>query len=290
MKTSKSEIESMLYLLEDPDQEIRNEVLNRFYSLGDSAVPLLDECRIEAKDETTKKIANDLLLDINFPSIYQEFFELYSEGLKDFDSLEKGILLLCRIGFPTLRISTIKKDLDLLANDIFEDVMFALDEEQQMSVLLNYVFYQLGFDGSKDELFKSEFSFMNVVLLKRKGIPLSLSMIVLSLAHRLELPFFGVNMPMHFVLMYEINGEPIYIDPFQKGKIISRKELLYFLGINGLEANNQYFRKASFDQMLVRTMRNLSFSYEKEGNEKCKEKVNQLIELHNQFFPSEIKS
>ncbi|TNE73683.1 hypothetical protein EP331_04015 [bacterium] len=282
--TTKSEIQSMLFLLEDPDPFIKQEVLNRFYQLGDSAVPLLDECRVETASEDSKKIAANLLFDLTFPGLYQDFFELYSEGLSTFAHLERAILYLTRFDDPTFRTSVVKQKMDNMARFIASDIQYALDPNEQMNRLLTFVFQDEGFDGVGDDLFKPENSYMNRVLENKRGIPLSLAMVVLSLADRLELPFFGVNMPMHFILMFECEQEITYIDPYQHGKFLTKKECDYFLKINGVESRPEYFQKATYSQMLVRTMRNLQYSFEKQQDVTKAVKLKMLIELHEQFY------
>lgn len=282
--TSKSEIQSMLFLLEDPDPYIKQVVLKRFYQLGDAAVPLLDECRVESKSVDSKQIAANLLFELTFPQLYQDFYELYSAGLNSFSDLEKAILYLMRFDDPTIRTSHTKFKLDSMARSISSDIQYALDPTEQMNRLLHFVFEEELFTGVGDDLFHPENSYMNRVLDQKKGIPLSLAMVVLALADRLELPFFGVNMPMHFILQFQADHEIIYIDPYQKGKFLTKRECDTFLRINGVEPRAEYFQKATFSQMLVRTMRNLQYSFEKQQDVFRAVKLKMLIELHEQFY------
>ncbi|MEA5559526.1 transglutaminase-like domain-containing protein, partial [Nodularia spumigena] len=114
-----------------------------------------------------------------------------------------------------------KAKLDMMAKTISNDVINALDSVEQMNILLHYVFQTEKFEGCGEDLFQPEYSYLHRVLEQKKGIPISLAMIVLALAHRLELPFFGINMPLHFILMFESEQEVVYIDPFQAGKFLS---------------------------------------------------------------------
>lgn len=282
--TTKSEIESMLFLLEDPDPFVKQEVLNRFYVLGEHAVPLLDECRIETKSDVSKQTATDLLFELTFPILVQDFEDLYENGIKSFEHLEKGLFLLTRFGDPTLRTSLYKQKLDFMAKSITNDVLYALDEVEKMNIVLHYVFQFEQFKGCGEDLFKPEFSYMNLVIDHKKGIPISLAMIVLALAHRLELPFYGINMPLHFILVFESEIETVYIDPFQEGKFLSKKECEYFLQINGIQPETSYFKKASFSQMLVRTMRNLHYSFDKQGDKLRASKLKMIIAMHENYF------
>jgi len=77
--TTKSEIQSLLFLLEDPDPFVKEQVEQRFYSLGEHAVPLIDECRLEAKETNSRQVADNMLLQLTFPALYSDFYELYEE-------------------------------------------------------------------------------------------------------------------------------------------------------------------------------------------------------------------
>ncbi len=283
--TTKSEIQSLLFLLEDPDPFVKEQVEQRFYSLGEHAVPLIDECRLEAIETNSRQVADNMLLQLTFPALYSDFYELYEEGITDFAQLERALFFLTRFGNPTLRTSVYKQQLDVMAKQLSHDITYAIDNIEQMNILLHYVFEKEGFHGTKEDLFKADSSYMHKVLETKKGIPLSLSMIVLALAHRLELPFFGVNMPMHFVLLFENNTEVIYIDPFQGGKFLSRKELDTFLLMNNVDPNPTYYKKAGNAMMLIRTMRNLLYSYEQDKDTLRAEKLKLLINLHEKFYP-----
>jgi regulator of sirC expression with transglutaminase-like and TPR domain len=283
--TNKSEIQSLLYLLEDPDPFVNEQVKQRFYSLGEQAVPLLDECRFDIKEAENRKRADELLFELTFPGLYNDFAELYEEGISSFEQLERALFLVSRFDNPTLRTSIYKQQLDVMARQLVHDITYSIDAVEQMNVLLNYVFNKEGFNGTKDDLFKPDSSYIHRVLETKRGIPLSLSMIVLALANRLELPFYGVNMPMHFIMVFENGNELIYIDPFQGGKFLSRKELNTFLMMNNVDPSPIYFKKATNDMMLVRTMRNLQYSFDKHGDTLRSQKLKLLIDLHEQFFP-----
>ena len=104
---------------------------------------------------------------------------------------------------------------------------------------------------------------MNRVIDRREGLPISLALIVLFIGRRLDLPFCGINMPIHFMLKYESDFEDVLIDPFDDGKIVSYNQCYYFLKQNGVEPKSEHFTKSSEISILARCIRNLINSYEK---------------------------
>lgn len=82
------------------------------------------------------------------------------------------------------------------------------------------------------------------------------------LARRLELPFFGVNMPIHFMLTFIGEKEEILIDPFDDGAVVTYDQCYFFLKKNNIEPKPEYFQVASDYDILIRCVRNLMHGYE----------------------------
>ena len=118
--TTKSEIESLLLLLEDPDPFIQESVQNRFNELGENAIPLLDEYRAETKNPEEKTKLGSIIHQLTFPTLRADFHEVLEKGVKNREGLEVAAFTLARFGNPTLRIKEYQKKLDhLLCRHIY---------------------------------------------------------------------------------------------------------------------------------------------------------------------------
>ena len=275
-KAVRSEIEALVYLYEDPDTYVQGKVEERLKELGERSVPLLDEVQSQTDDKDTKDRFQELIHDITFGSLEQEFINYLDNGLETLNDLETGLFLLARFENPTLRAEVYKRKLDRMASDIEMEVKFAASPRDQMKIVLNHIFKELKFSGSTEEFFDPANLFLHKVIDRKKGIPISLALVVLFVADRLKLPFQGVNMPMHFLLKYDIDGEKIYIDPFNEGSAISVDQCLFFLKKSGIKPTSAHFEDATSLEMLSRTIRNLINGYEKAKN---MEKANKLQRL-----------
>jgi len=275
--TTRSEIESLLFLLDDPDEFVRNSVLDRFASMGESAVPLLDEIRAGTRDELKRKTLESFILKFTFPTLEQEFLNYLECGVTSHEQLETGILMLTRLDNPTIRESVYSRKLDVLANQIETDIRYSLAPFQQMDMLIRHIFERHGFQSATENYFDAQHAQMNSVLDLKKGIPLNLALVVLFVARRLDLPFFGVNMPVHFLLRYEADEQVVYLDPFNKGRVIPMQEMLDFLKRQSIRPEQAYFAAAHPAQMLIRAMRNLLNSYSRSGDEARSNYVRILI-------------
>lgn len=275
---TKSEIQSLVYLLEDPDPSVQSAVKNRLFELGERAVPLLDQEKSETTNEESRELINEIIQWITYSSVEEDFLDALEGGLKNVEQLENAIFILSRFENPTLREGEYKQKLDRFASMISDEVRYSLDDTEKMHKLLDFVFDELGFTGSTKDYYNPQNSYLHRVIDRRQGLPISLALVVLFIARRLDLPFYGVNMPIHFMLKYQGEMEEVLIDPFDHGKIVSYNQCYYFLKQNGVEPRSEHFQKSSNEAILARCIRNLINSYEKADKLKKVENLKKLLE------------
>ncbi len=139
------------------------------------------------------------------------------------------------------------------------------------------MFEELEFSGSTNDYYNPHNSYMNRVIDRREGLPISLALIVLFIARRLDLPFYGINMPIHFMMKYKTANEEILIDPFDHGKVVTYDQCYYFLKQNGVEPRTAHFQNSSEEDILARCIRNLIKSYEKRDKLDTAEGLKKLL-------------
>lgn len=276
--TTKSEIESLVYLLDDPDPYVKQRVKTRLFELGEQAVPLLDEQKSQTKDEDERELINEIIQWITYGSLEKDFIDILENGITDVEQLEKAVFILARFENPTLREGEYKRKLDRFASMIEDDLRYQLDDSKKMHILLDFVFDELNFSGSTADYYHPDNSYFHRVIDRRQGLPISLGLIVLFLARRLELPFYGVNMPIHFMLKYKGEKDEMLIDPFDRGKVVSYNQCYFFLKQNGIEPKSEHFETAKEGEILARCIRNLIQSFSRRDKE---EKVQNLKNLLN---------
>src|SRR5205814_1066528 len=81
-----------------------------------------------------------------------------------------------------------------------------------------YLFHEAGFHGNRDEYYDPRNSFLNDVLDRQTGIPITLSVVAMAVGERLGLRIDGLALPGHFVVMARSGGRRIIFDPFHGGK------------------------------------------------------------------------
>lgn len=278
-QSSINEIESLIYLLNDPDPTVQSGVKNRFKELGGNAVPLLDQYHSESVKDSERKSINEVLYYITIESLFEDFSELIDFGIKSRADLEDALLMLARFGNPTLRTGEYRRKLDALSTQISSKVAATPSVTEKMQIILHYVFRELRFRGDADKYHNLDNAYLDRVIDRRKGLPIMLSMVVVFIAQRLGIPFYGVNMPIHFMLMYETHNQQILIDPFDGGTIVTYNQCFYFLKKNGIDPRPEHLMKAGYKEILIRTIRNLINSYSKLNDSRKMEDLQKLLKI-----------
>jgi regulator of sirC expression with transglutaminase-like and TPR domain len=178
--------------------------------------------------------------------------------------LARAALLVAREQYVQLPVERYLACLDQLA----EDARDRLDDETAPLVVLQELLATLyerhGFKGNRDAYYDPRNSFLNDVLDRRLGIPLTLGIVLLEVGWRLGLPLEGVSFPHHFLVRYRGDAVNLLIDPFDGGLLRFEDQAQEFLDrVYGgmVRVRSSFLRVASRRDMLVRLLTNLKNVY-----------------------------
>lgn len=174
---------------------------------------------------------------------------------------------------PDLDLQAVLADVDQLAQRLRRDVDSGASDLERLHALGQFFFSELGFTGNVNDYYSADNSYLDVVLAKRRGIPITLGLLWLELAHGLGLKSSGVNFPGHFLVQTDVGVGKVVIDPFD-GHSLSERDLL--ARIEELveptlvqpalpRALAQYLRPAAPRAILVRMLRNLQHIHRTEA-------------------------
>jgi regulator of sirC expression with transglutaminase-like and TPR domain len=139
--------------------------------------------------------------------------------------------------------------------------------EQSLDALNYVLFERHGFHGNRDDYYNPKNSFLNEVLERKTGIPITLSVLYMEVAQRIGLVLDGVGFPGHFLVKHPLpNGVEIVIDPFRRGAIRSREDLRGLLASlygGAIELRSEFLRAAGKKEILKRMLGNLKAIYAK---------------------------
>jgi regulator of sirC expression with transglutaminase-like and TPR domain len=195
-----------------------------------------------------------------------DFAQLVADELDDHEiALARAALTIARMEYPNLDAEKYLDQLDWLAARV-EQMLPELPETQQVIAALNYVLFQEeGFTGNAEDYYDPRNSFLNEVLDRKIGIPITLALVYMEVAHRIGFPLFGVGMPGHFLLKhYDVDGSETLLDPFHGGDILSHADCQVRLDeiySGQMPFQPEYLNTVTRRQMLTRMLNNLRQIY-----------------------------
>ncbi|MCC7161826.1 MAG: transglutaminase family protein [Anaerolineae bacterium] len=136
--------------------------------------------------------------------------------------LAEGALIVAGDEYPDLAVEYYLARVDEMAGVLQRRITEARDAHEVIGALNTYLFDELGFYGNVNDYYDPRNSYLNEVLDRRTGLPITLCVVVLALARRLGLPIFGVGLPGHFVVKWQDTENEIVFDPFNGGEILDR--------------------------------------------------------------------
>jgi len=131
----------------------------------------------------------------------------------------------------------------------------------KLQVLNDYLFDELGFHGAEEDYYDPVNSFLNVVIDKKTGIPITLSILYSEIAKRIGLDLRIVGFPGHVIVKYK---KEMFLDPFYRGRLLTIEDLEKILNRNfgeDVEFVPEYLNEATTEQLLTRLLRNLKNAY-----------------------------
>ncbi len=184
----------------------------------------------------------------------------FSENPKH-NLIEKSLKLAQILEFPDLNISKYVKKINQIGNLLKLQIDDIKNPTYLISMLNEHFFEKYGFDGDSVDYYNPRNNFLNSVIDKKTGIPITLSIIYSEIAKYIGLNLRIVGFPGHVIVKYE---EEIILDPFYHGRLLTIKDLEEILYRNfgeGVEFIPEYLNVATTDQILTRLLRNLKNAY-----------------------------
>jgi regulator of sirC expression with transglutaminase-like and TPR domain len=169
-------------------------------------------------------------------------------------------LLISAEEYPQLAPEPYLRRLDELAERVRDRQWDATAPVVILQDLTRVLFEEEGFRGNRDSYYDPRNSFLNDVLDRRLGIPITLSVVYLEVGWRLGLPLHGVNFPGHFLVRYDGEALKLLVDPFQGGMVRFEDEaqdLLDHVYGGSVRMQPEYLRVADRRAILVRILENL---------------------------------
>jgi regulator of sirC expression with transglutaminase-like and TPR domain len=203
--------------------------------------------------------------------------------------LARACLQIAEDAYPGLDVDGYVGEIERFAKRLRARIPIGAGAEDRVIALNEFLFADLGFGGNADNYYDPRNSYLNEVIDRRRGIPITLAVLYIEIGRRIELPLEGVSFPGHFLVRLPMRGGTLVLDPFSGGVPQSADELRERLkrviprvageGVPISELPlDPFLEPASNRQILARLLRNLKGVYrEKDKPERLLEVLNRMI-------------
>ena len=183
--------------------------------------------------------------------------------------LDVAALELARVEYPGMELEPFLDLLSSHARELDDRVSAGASGVEFVKVACEYLFDELGFRGNTERYYSVENSCLSQVLLNRTGIPITLAVVMIEIARRIDRPIFGVSLPGHFIARYGAEGDGLFIDCFHGGRLMDADQCRELaLEVSGVDiaSNPALLEPATKRSILVRMLNNLRNAYLREEN------------------------
>jgi regulator of sirC expression with transglutaminase-like and TPR domain len=205
--------------------------------------------------------------------------------------LAQACLMIAQDAYPALDVERYLGEIERMALRLRTRMPRSTAAEERIAALNEFLFEDLGYCGNADDYYDPRNSYLNDVIDRKTGIPITLSVLYMEVGRRVGLPLEGVSFPGHFLVRVQVRGGVLVLDPFAGGVLQSEADLrgrLKRVIPEGVAADvpvaelplDQFLEPASKRQILARVLRNLKAIYRKiDKPERMLEVVNRMLVL-----------
>jgi regulator of sirC expression with transglutaminase-like and TPR domain len=277
------EINALIYLLDDNDKEIFATVSEKIMELGNPIIPALENAWETSSDLNFQEKLENLIQEIQYRSVSHDLYNWCLTGATD---LLNGAVIVAQSKYPDLQLNQIINTLSPIKQDIMLELHDNLPPYEKIKIM-NYVFFKIyKFSGNYSNYFTPQNYYLNQVIELKKGNPVTLGILYLTLARWCNIPLYGVNLPKNFIVAYKnLNAKKkkdsvlFYINPYNKGSILKREEIDAFLDQQNIKPDDNYYYPCDNFEIIGRLIKNLINSYETTGNNEYTYKLKRLLSI-----------
>src|SRR5438128_6643222 len=183
--------------------------------------------------------------------------------------LVRAALAVAREEYPDLDEGKYLRLLDRLAEGVQTGLPAGATPERRVGRINTHLFHELGFCGNHNDYYDPRNSFLNEVLDRRTGIPLTLCIVYMEVGRRCGLRVDGVGFPGHFLCKVQLDGGELVVDPFHRGQLLGLEEIKRRLAAavgDQVKFDARVLRAARPREILIRMLQNLRSVYQERND------------------------
>jgi regulator of sirC expression with transglutaminase-like and TPR domain len=210
-----------------------------------------------------RRRAQQIVLHFDRQAADDQFLAFCLRHGEEFD-LEQAAWLFAQTQYPLINVEAYQAVLDGYADELRSRLDSSADPKLILAALNRYLFGEQGFTGNEQNYYDPENSYLNRVMDRRTGNPISLCLIYILLARRLRLPVAGIGLPGHCICRYQSTAAEVYFDPFNRGRFLTKADCVQYLANANCSRRDEYLAPLSSRRFLLRICSNLHQVYQRE--------------------------
>jgi regulator of sirC expression with transglutaminase-like and TPR domain len=200
---------------------------------------------------------------MNAEDARRRFTQLVLDQEEELDLAEAALLIAVE-EYPGLDPESYLDRLRTMADEVGERLGIDRDPYHIIAAINEYLFTDLGFVGNEEDYYDPRNSYLNEVIERRTGLPVTISLVYMEIARHLGLPLVGVGFPAHFLIKYVGPETDVLLDPFHGGKFITEDDCVERLRQvygNRMTFRREFLEPTSSRAILARLLKNLEGIY-----------------------------
>ena len=274
------ELSALIRLLDDTDSMVYKAVRKKLLNADEKIIPDLGVALSLSKDNLFVERAVSIINELRFSKLDSELSNWIEN---DNNELLYGSYLIAKYKYPDLVFEEIEDKLIKIVNDVrAEQNFFSFTGLQQIRKINHLLFSIQRFTGDFTNIINPENSYINKVLERKKSNDITIAIIYLFIANKLNLPVYGIDFPGNFLLVFlneKTNDPMFYINPINKGAIVTKKDIEAFLKNHKIKSGNKSLLPCSNIFILKRLLKFLMHSYLKKNDVNNLEDIKHLLML-----------
>lgn len=270
-----NELKALISLLDDEDREVVEHVEQQIRQMGGQMIPFLEAEWEGSFNADLQKRIEEIIHDLQYESVLDRMRDWKNGGAMD---LLEGLWIVATYQYPDLSLTKLRLDVEQLFYDVWVDFKPDMHPDEQIKAMNSAFFAKLKFAPNTKHFHSPANSMINQVLESRRGNPITLCVLYMLIAKRLNLPVYGVNLPNLFVLTYKnSSGVQFYINVFNRGLIFTTKDIDQYIDQLNIKRLDTFYQPCTNADIVRRVLRNLTLAFEKNGDTERVREVEKIL-------------
>lgn len=253
---SVSQRQALLTLLADEDAHVGEAARLRLVQDGPGLIPWLRPHSL-SNDPLLRRRVRQILVHFEAEAADVQMKAFCQRAAEDLD-LEEGMIRLAQTRYPELNPEAYRAVLDQWAARVSDWLPDERGNDDGILAAIQVVlFEEVGLRGNQDQYYDPDNSYLNRVIDRRTGTPISLCSVILLTCRRLGLPVSGIGLPNHFICRYQSPRRQVYVDAFHGGRLLDRSDCVALVQQMGRPFEEGFLQPVSARRMLQRMCVNL---------------------------------